>query len=129
MITLALLTSAFLFGGMTIYSFGFAPLIFAALPMEAAGRLMLFAFPYYYLFVIFTAALAAVLLLSNDLLGAVLMAATAGIAFISRQILMPIINFFKDREEQRNFNRAHFLTVALNTVQILAVAAVLVRFV
>ena len=58
----ALLATSLLFGGMTIYSFRFAPLVFSALPADVAGKLLRQAFPHYYLFVMAVAALAAITL-------------------------------------------------------------------
>jgi Domain of unknown function (DUF4149) len=127
MTVLALLVSSLLFGGMILYSFGFAPLVFSALSMDLAGELLRHAFPNYCLFVIATSAVAALILWPNDHLSAALMAATAGAGLFARQILMTMINFFRDRGEKRNFNRAHFLSVAINMAQLLAVTTVLVR--
>ncbi len=127
MVVLALLASSILFGGMVVYSFGFAPLVLSALPMDVAGRLLRFAFPHYYVFIIATAAIATLILLPYDLVSAGLMAATAGVALFARQILMPMINFFRDRNENRNFNRAHLLSISLNMTQLCSVATVLIR--
>jgi Domain of unknown function (DUF4149) len=55
----ALLSTALLFGGMTLYSFGFAPMVFSALKADVAGGLLRKAFPHYYLFVLMTAVVAA----------------------------------------------------------------------
>jgi Domain of unknown function (DUF4149) len=129
MMIIALLTTSLLFGGMTLYSFGFAPLVFSVLPMDAAGKLLRHTFPYYYLFVIIISIVASVTFLQIDLLSAGLMAATAAAGIFARQILMTVINFFRDRREHRNFNRAHFLSVVINMAQIVAVTTVLVRLV
>jgi hypothetical protein len=40
-----LLLVSMLFGGMMLYSFGFAPMVFGALPAEDAGRFIRPAFP------------------------------------------------------------------------------------
>jgi Domain of unknown function (DUF4149) len=127
MTIIALLATSLLFGGMTFYSFGFAPLVFSALPMDVAGKFLRLAFPYYYLFVIITAVVAAIALWPLDHLSAGLMAATAGAGLFARQVLMTTINFFRDRGETRNFNRAHVLSVTINMLQLLAVVTVLVR--
>jgi len=63
---LALLAASTLFGGMMLYSFGFAPLVFKTLAIDEAGRMLRRAFPWYYLFVLATAVVAATLLLSID---------------------------------------------------------------
>ena len=123
----ALLTSALLFGGMMLYSFGFAPLVFSSLPSDVAGKLLRKAFPHYYAFVLLTAGLAAALLWQSNSLSSGLMAATAVMAIIARQMLMPAINMARDMGAKSRFNRLHGLSVALNMVQLAAVVAVLVR--
>jgi hypothetical protein len=55
---LSLLASATLFGGMILFSFGFAPLVFKKFDVGEAERLLQQAFPRYYLFVLAIAALA-----------------------------------------------------------------------
>ncbi len=123
----ALLTNALLFGGMMLYSFGFAPLVFSSLPPDIAGGLLRKAFPHYYVFVLVTAALAAALLWHSNSLSSGLMAATAVIAIFARQTLMPAINLARDTGAKSRFNRLHGLSVALNMVQLAAVVAVLVQ--
>ena len=60
MITVAaLLLTAFLFGGMLLYSFGFAAFVFTTLPAEQAGRLLREAFPHFYTWCIVTSVAAA----------------------------------------------------------------------
>jgi len=51
--------TALLFGGMTLYSFGFAAILFTALPAPSAGATLRRAFPWFYVFVVVTAGLAA----------------------------------------------------------------------
>ncbi|MEM6409863.1 MAG: DUF4149 domain-containing protein, partial [Pseudomonadota bacterium] len=50
--SLAVLTAAILLGGMTFFSFGFAPVLFKQLPMAQVRPLLRGTFPYYYLAVI-----------------------------------------------------------------------------
>jgi Domain of unknown function (DUF4149) len=128
MTTLALLATSLLFGGMTLYSFGFAPLIFSTLPADGAGKMLRQAFPRYYIFVILTALIAALALWSQDRVGAGVMAATAVAGIIARQFLMPMMNLLRDRGEIRYFKRAHYLSVVINMLQLVAVVFVLVRF-
>jgi Domain of unknown function (DUF4149) len=123
----ALLATLLLFGGMTLYSFGFAPLVFSALPADEAGKLLRQAFPHFYLFVLVTAVAAGLALRPRDPLASSLMAATALIAAIARQILMPAINTARDAGAKSRFDRLHGLSVALNMLQLAAVVAVLVR--
>jgi hypothetical protein len=123
----ALLATSLLFGGMTLYSFGFAPLVFSALPADVAGKLLRRAFPHYYLFVLVTAAAAGLLLWPRDPLASGLMAATALVAIIARQVLMPAINAARDTGAKSRFDRLHGLSVAINMLQLAAVVVVLVR--
>ena len=69
MTILALLLTALLFGGMTLYAFGFAAFVLRALPEETARPLIRRAFPHFYLFVLGTSGLAALCAAFADLLG------------------------------------------------------------
>jgi hypothetical protein len=123
----ALLSTALLFGGMTLYSFGFAPMVFSALKADVAGGLLRKAFPHYYLFVLVVAAAAAGALSTLDGFSAALMVGTSLVALIARQLLMPAINSARDSGAKSRFNQLHGLSVALNMVQLVAVVWVLVR--
>jgi Domain of unknown function (DUF4149) len=123
----ALLSAALLFGGMTLYSFGFAPMVFSALKADVAGVLLRKAFPHYYLFVLITATVAAAALAELDGFSAALMAGTAVVALIARQLLMPAINMARDGGAKSRFDKLHGLSVALNMLQLAAVVWVLVR--
>jgi Domain of unknown function (DUF4149) len=123
----ALLSTALLFGGMTRYSFGFAPMVFSSLKADIAGGLLRKAFPRYYLFVLVTALIAAATLAPLDAFSAALMAGTALVAVIARQFLMPAINSARDSGAKRRFDQLHALSVALNMLQLAAIVWVLVR--
>ncbi|MGP9821994.1 DUF4149 domain-containing protein [Salinarimonas sp. NSM] len=125
--TLALLVLALLFGGMVLYSFGFAAFLFTALPPETAGPTIRKAFPHFYLFVIGTAALAALLLWSIDPLAAGLMAAVSATTVPTRQILMPAINAATDSGARSRFARLHGLSVAITLAHIAAAGWALTR--
>jgi len=110
-LSLAVLTTALLFGGMTLYSFGFAALLFTALPAATAGTALRRAFPWFYLFVMVTAAAAAALWWSYDALSAALMAAVAITTVPLRQVLMPAINRATDAGQRQRFKWLHSLSV------------------
>lgn len=130
----ALLLVSTLFGGMMLYSFGFAPMVFRAMPAEDAGRFIRAVFPWYYLFVIGAAGLGGAILLLWDFGSSVLMIATAAVAVYARQGLMPQINVARDArsrgdpDAKARFGRLHGISVALNFVQLVAAAYVLYRF-
>ena len=85
---LAVLTTALLFGGMTLYSFGFAAFLFTALPPDVAGATLRRAFPAFYLFVMGAAAIAAGLLWPLDAVASGLMMAIVITTVPLRQLLM-----------------------------------------
>ncbi len=128
MSALALLISALLFGGMVLYSFGFAAFIFTALPGEQAGPLIRQAFPYFYLFVLVTAAAGALALIPVDPISAALLAVIALTVVPTRQVLMPAINAATDAGDKRRFGRLHGLSVAITLAHIVGAAVVLARF-
>jgi hypothetical protein len=129
MLSIGVLVTALLFGGMTLYSFGFAAFLFTALPAETAGAALRRAFPFFYLFVIITAALASALLVSFDTTAAALMALVAITTVPSRQLLMPAINRATDNNLRQRFKWLHGLSVVITLAHIAAAGYVLVRLV
>ena len=129
MITAALLTSALLFGGMVLYSFGFAAFLFTALPAETAGPTIRRAFPHFYVFVIVGSALSAAFLWFIDPVSAAVMAAIAVTTIPTRQVLMPAINAATDAGDKRRFGMLHGLSVVITLIHIVAAAYVLHRFI
>lgn len=125
--SIAVLTLALLFGGMTLYSFGFAAILFAALPAHLAGKTLRLAFPWFYLFVIVTAAFATLLLLSLDNLASGVMATVVLSTIAVRQWLMPAINQGTDSGNRQRFRWLHGLSVLVTLSHIGAAGWLLVR--
>lgn len=123
----ATLATALLFGGMALYAFTFAAFLFKTLPAAVAGATLRRAFPAFYVFVIATAALAALALWSHDRTGATWMAAVALSTVPARQLLMPAINAATDAGRRRRFQWLHALSVLLTLAHLVTVAAVLLR--
>ena len=128
MLTLALLTTALLFGGMVLYAFGFAAFLFTALPAETAGPTIRKAFPHFYLFVLVSAAVAAALLWPYDQLAAVLLGAIVVTTIPTRQVLMPAINQATDTGARARFKWLHGLSVAVTLGHIGLAGYVIARF-
>ena len=127
--SVAVLITALLFGGMTLYSFAFAAFLFKTLPAETAGLALRRAFPPFYVFVIVTAALAAAFLWPHDPLASALMALVAITTVPARQALMPAINRATDSGQRRHFKWLHGLSVVITLAHIAAAGFVLVRLV
>ena len=129
MITAALLATSLLFGGMMLYSFGFAAFLFSALPPEVARSTIRSAFPHFYLFVIATAAVAAALIWPVSSTLAIALAAIAVTTVPARQILMPAINRATDTGAKSRFKSHHSLSVVITLAHIAIAGWVLSRFV
>ena len=123
---LAAVATAILLGGMVYFAGVFAPVVFRNLPADVAGGLIRRVFPVYYLVGLVLAALAGVVALpGRPVEGAVLLAVAVGFLF-ARQVLMPRINAARDSGADARFSRLHRFSVAINMVQLLAAAVVLV---
>ena len=127
MLAFSILVTALLFGGMVLYSFGFAAFIFTALPAETAGSLIRRAFPHFYLFVLAASAIAALGTLSNDWVAAGILAAIAATVLFARQILMPAINAATDAGAKSRFKILHTASVLITLAHIAGAAVVLLR--
>jgi hypothetical protein len=119
-LSLAVLSTALLFGGMTLYSFGFAAFLFTVLPAKTAGEALRRAFPWFYTFVITTSAAAALLWWPRDAVFAAVMAAVAVTTVPVRQILMPAINRATDAGLRQRFKWLHGLSVVVTLGHIAA---------
>lgn len=127
MLILATLTTALLFGGMLLYSFGFAAFLFTALPPDVAGRTIRRAFPLFYLLVLGCSAAAAAILWAGHLPGAALLALVAATALPTRQILMPAINRATDTGAKGRFKALHGMSMVITLVHIALTGIVLAR--
>lgn len=126
--TTAMLLSSLLFGGMVLFSFGFALFVLKHLPAAVARPLIRQAFPHYYLLVIVTAGLAALAAAPLDRVTASLLAAIALSTLLARQVLMPAVNAATDQGDKKRFGQLHGISVLIQLAQIGAVVICLLRF-
>jgi len=131
---IALFSLSLALGGMVFFATVVAPIVFTRLTFEVAGQFIRAIFPHYYLWVLACSAAAAVALFPLAKEAAGIMAASAGLTFWLRQVLMPRINRASDVAKagdataKLEFDRMHKLSVVANFVQILAIGAVLAMF-
>jgi hypothetical protein len=125
--TYALLVTALLFGGMTLYSFTFAAFLFMALPAETASLLLRKAFPHFYMFVLVAATIAAISAFAGDPISSAVLLVISATSVFARQVLMPMINAATDAGQKRRFQMLHSASVVLTLAQIGAAAFVVVR--
>ena len=135
--SIAIVTIGAVWGGMVFFACVYAPLIFTKLEPDTAGRFIRQVFPVYYLAMGITSAVAAAALALGTTHGPRDIAAMACVCagfWMARQWLMPTINRTRDSylsgdaNADRKFKRLHGLSVLINTVQLVAVLVVLIRF-
>ena len=124
-----LLVVAFLFGGMLLFSGGFAAFLFRYLPPQDARMLIRKAFPLFYLFVIFSSGLSVLLSLRSDTFSAACMAFVMLSTVAARQLLMPAINRATDLMLKKRFLWLHGFSVALTLLHIFLASMILVGMV
>ena len=123
----SLLVVSLLFGGMFLFSAGFAAFLFRYLPPQDARMLIRKAFPPFYLFVIVSSGLAMVLSWRLDSFSAAWMAFVMLTTVAARQLLMPAINRATDLGYRKRFLWLHGFSVLLTLGHIVLAAVVLVR--
>lgn len=116
--TIALLFAACLFGGMTFFSFGFAPVLFKLLPVSEVRPLLRGTFPFYYLAVIIVTLIGTVLAFNASIFAASLLALIFISTVAARQVLMPAINRATDAGNKKQFGYLHGLSVLIQLIQI-----------
>ena len=114
---------------MTLYSFGFAAFLFTALPAKTAAEALRRAFPWFYLFVIATAAVATLFWWRHNAAFAGVMAAVAITTLPVRQWLMPAINRATDAGLRQRFKWLHGLSVVVTLGHIAATGWLLANLV
>ena len=121
------LTSIIL-GIMLFFSFVVAPVTFTALNEENARKFIRKIFPYYYtvnlvisvlVFILFT-------MLKIFSLDFYLVLTVALLFAVANFILMPLINKFRDKKQDKKFKQSHFVSVVINFVQIILLVIVLI---
>lgn len=129
MTILGLLITALLFGGIMLYSFGFAAFLFSSMTAPLAGQTLRRAFPYFYLFVIATAVFAAAAVYRHDTGSAVMLAVIALTTWPTRRYLMPAINQATDQAAKGRFKMLPGPSVTISLAHIALVGAVVARFI
>ena len=115
-------------GMMIFFSFVLAPMIFKILDAENAGKFVRKIFPYYYFVNLIFLSIAVILFIIISSLGlSFYITLSLAISFVFAQfILMPIINKFKDNNEEKKFKYAHGASVAINFIQMIGLIYLLI---
>ena len=115
-------------GMMIFFSFVLAPMIFKILDAENAGKFVRKIFPYYYFVNLIFLSIAVILFIIISSLGlSFYITLSLAISFVFAQfILMPIINKFKDNNEEKKFKYAHGISVFINFIQMIGLIYLLI---
>lgn len=123
----SLLVVALLFGGMLLFSGGFAAFLFKYLSPADARMLIRKAFPPFYLFVILSSGLVVALSFLSDSFITALMSMVMLTTLAARQLLMPAINKATDLGQKKRFLWLHGFSVSLTLGHIVMSAVALVH--
>ncbi|MAD13811.1 MAG: hypothetical protein CMI99_02535 [Pelagibacteraceae bacterium] len=115
-------------GIMLFFSFVLAPMIFKVLSPENAGLFVRAIFPYYYLVNLIILGTISIFYIFYKTfnLDFYLILGTALLFLLNLVFLMPKINKYKDQKNERAFKIAHFISVIINFLQLIALGIILV---
>jgi Domain of unknown function (DUF4149) len=132
---IAILATAAAFGGMLFFAAVVAPLVFTKLPAPTAGAFIRQCFPVYYLAMAGCTAVAALFAMPGTSADALVLATVAAGFIYAWLGLLPRIDQARDRASAGDtqaiarFRRLHRASTVLNALQLVAVAAALIRLV
>ena len=121
------LTSVIL-GTMVFFSFVVAPVTFTTLNEENARKFIRKIFPYYYLFnlTISILTILSFIIIKKFLIDFYLISLIAILFIISNFVLMPLINKYRDTNQDKKFKYSHFISVVINFVQMILLVLILI---
>ena len=122
----AYLSSAIL-GIMIFFSFVVAPVTFASLDENSARKFIRRIFPYYYNVNLILSVIVTLFYVFNKYYKFnFLLILIVGILFaVSNYILMPLINKYRDENQDKKFKYSHFFSVVINFVQIILLTIII----
>ena len=123
----ALYLTAIILGAMIFFSFVVAPTTIKLLDEENSRKFIRGIFPFYYLLNLILSFVACVLFYLNENLSIdfLLMVSVSVLFAISNFILMPMINKFRDNNEDKKFKISHFISVFINFIQLIFLVIIL----
>ena len=121
------LTSIIL-GIMLFFSFVVAPITFTVLNEESSRKFIRKIFPYYYIvnLVISFLVLIFFVIQKNFSLNFYLILTVAILFALSNYVLMPLINKYKDENQDKKFKYSHFISVVINFIQMIFLVIILI---
>jgi len=127
---LSIYLPSIILGIMLFFSFVVAPVVFTTLDEENARKFIRRIFPYYYNVNLGISLLVLLLLVftSNFEIKFYLILVVAILFALSNYLLMPMINKFRDENQDKKFKYSHLISVIFNFVQILILVIIIFRY-
>ena len=115
-------------GIMLFFSFVIAPVTFTVLDEENSRKFIRKIFPYYYNvnLVISLLILFFYVILKTFSLNLYLILAVVILFALSSYILMPLINKYRDENQDKKFKYSHFISVVINFIQMIFLVIILI---
>ena len=120
--------TAMILGIMLFFSFVIAPVVFTTLDEDNARKFIRRIFPFYYNvnLGISSIVLLIFIFLNNLGIGFYLILAISLLFATSNYLLVPLINKYRDEKQDKKFKYLHFLSVAINFVQMIFLVLLLI---
>ena len=118
---ISIIITAAILGIMVFFSFVIAPVTFTSLNEENARKFIRTIFPFYYKVNFFLSLFITSIYLIQKFfnLDFYLILLVTILFFVSNYILMPLINKYRDNNQEKKFKYLHFISVVINFVQII----------
>ena len=120
--------TAAILGIMVFFSFVVAPVTFSSLNEENARKFIRKIFPFYYKVNLGLCALVTLIYLFQKIfnINFYLILFVTILFFLSSYILMPLINKYRDNNQNKKFRYLHFSSVVINFIQIIILIFLLI---
>ena len=125
---ISIIITAAILGIMVFFSFVVAPVTFTSLNEENARKFIRKIFPFYYKVNFVLSFFITLIYLIQKLfnLDFYLILLVTILFFLSNYILMPLINKYRDNNQEKKFKYLHFTSVVINFVQIIILIFLLI---
>ena len=125
---ISIIITAAILGIMVFFSFVIAPVTFTSLNEENARKFIRTIFPFYYKVNFFLSLFITSIYLIQKFfnLDFYLILLVTILFFLSNYILMPLINKYRDNNQEKKFKYLHFISVVINFVQIIILIFLLI---
>ena len=128
LIQLSSYLTSIILGTMLFFSFVVAPVTFTVLNEESSKKFIRKIFPYYYNVNLAVSFLILIfyIILKTFSLDFYLILTVAILFALSNYFLMPLINKYRDENQNKKFKYSHFISVVINFIQMILLVIILI---